>query len=161
TAAGMLPDIERLLALNSRTPEHVLGDVRALVAGATVARRRLEALAEEYGRDGLARGIEDYLDYAERRMRASLTALPDGTYRGAYMIDSDGIESERAYRIAVAVTIAGDQARLDFEGTDPQVAASINSGLSQTLSGALFGLRCFLDPTIPMNEGCLRPVTFQ
>jgi N-methylhydantoinase B len=93
-------------------------------------------------------------------MRHAIDAYPDGTYRATYVVDDDGIHDARSYTVAVAVTIRGDQATLDFRGTDAQVAASINAGFSQTMSGALFALRCFLDPTIPMNEGCFGPVEF-
>ena len=47
----------------------------------------------------------------------------------------------------------------DFEGTDPQVPAAVNSSVSQALAGAVFAVRCFLDPTIPMNDGSLRPLS--
>jgi N-methylhydantoinase B len=30
--------------------------------------------------------------------------------------------------------------------------------VSQTLSGIVYAIRCFADPTIPMNEGCFRPL---
>jgi N-methylhydantoinase B len=45
---------------------------------------------------------------------------------------------------------------LDFDGTDRQVAAAVNSSISQTLAAAVFAFRCFIDPEIPMNDGCLR-----
>jgi N-methylhydantoinase B len=156
-ASGLRADIARIIALNSRTPDAVLGDVHALMAGTTVARRRMEALLDEHGTVGLARGVEDYLAYAERLVRRELAGLPPGTYRGTYRIDNDGIDLERSHRIEVAVVVDGDRAVVDFAGTSPQVAAAINCSLSQTVSGAIYGLRCFLDPTIPMNEGFLAP----
>jgi N-methylhydantoinase B len=156
-ANGMIRDITRILALNSRTPEAVIGDVQALVAGTTVARRRVEALVEEHGAEGLARGIDAYIAYSERLVRRDLAAFPDGTYRGGYPIDDDGIEIGKPHHIRVAITIEGDGAVVDFAGSSKQVAAAINSGYSQTMSGAIYALRCFLDPTIPMNEGCFAP----
>ncbi len=159
TAEGMVPDLMRLLAANSRTPDDLIGDLRALIAGATVARRRLEELIEEHGAAGLAGGIASYLDSSERLMRRSIASLPDGSFRGSYVIDGDGID-ERAYEVRVTVTIAGERVLLDFTGTDQQAAGAINAGYSQAMSGAVFALRCFLDPAIPMNEGCLRPIEF-
>jgi N-methylhydantoinase B len=157
TADGIVPELERLLAANSRTPEDLLGDIRALIAGATVARRRVEDLLAEYGTDGLAQGVADYIAHSERLMRQSISELPDGTYHGSYPIDGDGIE-ERSPQVRVAVTIDADQVRLDFTGTDEQAAGAINAGFSQATSGAVFAIRCFLDPGIAMNEGCLRPI---
>jgi N-methylhydantoinase B len=155
---GLIPDIARTLALNSRTPEKVIGDVEALMAGTTVAARRLEALIEEYGADGLARGIEDYLEYGARLVRQGIRDLPDGTYHGSYTIDGDGFDLERAYDVKAAVTVTGDRLIVDFEGSSPQVPRPINSCFSQTVSGVIFAVRCFLDPSIPMNEGCFEPL---
>jgi N-methylhydantoinase B len=93
--------------------------------------------------------------------RQQLLQLAPGTYRGSYLIDNDGIDLERSHRIEVAVTIEADRAVIDFAGTSPQVAAAINCSISQTISGAIYGLRCFLDPTIPMNEGFLAPFDIQ
>ncbi len=158
---GLRDDIARIIALNSRTPDAVLGDIRALIAGTTVARRRLEALAEEHGADGLSAGVEDFQAYAERLVRRELATFPPGTYRGSYVIDNDGIDLQRSHRVEVAVTVEGERAVVDFTGTSSQVAAAINCSMSQTLSGAAYALRCFLEPDIPMNEGFLAPFEFR
>ena len=160
TAAGLDAQLLSILAANSRVPDATLGDLRALIAGAHVAARRVDELVASYGADGLARGVDEHLRRSEHLMRAELRSFPPGTYRGSYQLDDDGIHPDRTYTVRVSVTIDGDRAVLDFTGTDDQVAASINAGFSQTISGALFGLRCFLDPTIPMNEGCFEPVEF-
>ncbi|RVX39211.1 N-methylhydantoinase B [Nonomuraea polychroma] len=158
TADGIDPAIEAVLRANSRTPDKVMGDVRALVAGTAVAAARLEALIGEYGVDGLAAGVGDYLDYTEARTRASLAELPEGRFEAAYPIDDDGINPEKSHHIRVAVTLDAAQAVLDFAGTDPQVPAAINASASQSLAAAVFAIRCFLDPAIPMNDGCLRAI---
>ncbi len=160
TIDGLDQQLLSIIAANSRLPDATVGDLRALIAGANVAARRMASLIDEYGEAGLAAGIEGHLAHSERLMRIGLRAFPDGIYRATYGLDGDGIHPDRTYTVAVAVTIAGGHATVDFSGTDPQVAASINAGFSQTMSGALFALRCFLDPTIPMNEGCFAPVDF-
>ncbi|QYB07428.1 hydantoinase B/oxoprolinase family protein [Rhodococcus sp. USK10] len=155
-ADGLEEPIMRILALNSRTPDKVQGDVRALIAGASTAAKRVEELIEEYGVQGFADGVHDYLDYTEVLTRAAIADLPAGTYRSHYTIDDDGVTSLRGHRVQVAVTIGDRDISLDFEGTDRQVAAAVNSSISQSLAAAVFAFRCFVDPTIPMNDGCLR-----
>jgi N-methylhydantoinase B len=158
TSAGIVDDVARILVRNSRQPNRLMGDVRALVAGTAVAARRVTELVERYGVDGFARAVGDLLDYTARRMRAELAAFPDGVYAGEYPIDDDGIDLDREHWIRVTVTVDGDHVVVDFEGTDPQVPASINCGFSQVMSGAIYAVRCFLDPTIPMNEACFDAV---
>jgi N-methylhydantoinase B len=153
-------DFVRLLRANSRTPDDVVGDVRALVAGTTVARHRLQELIEEYGATGLREEITDSFDYAERRLRRAIGELPDGCYRASFAIDGDGMTEDREFQVTVAVTVSGEDVTLDFTGTDDQSPGAINSGVSQTISGVLFALRCFVDADIPFNAGALRPVHF-
>jgi len=91
-------------------------------------------------------------------MRASLAELPAGRYEGSFLIDSDGISS-RTFEVRVAVTLDGTGGvDVDCAGTSTQAIGAINSSVSQTLSGIVYAVRCFADPTIAMNEGCFRPL---
>ncbi|MGC5011256.1 hydantoinase B/oxoprolinase family protein [Streptosporangium sp. DT93] len=159
TARGVEPAIEAILRANSRTPDKVMGDVRALVAGTAVAAARMEALVAEYGPAGLARGVDDYLDHTEAMTRAALDTLPAGRHEASYPIDDDGIDVTVPHTVKVAITLTpGEAVVLDFAGTGPQVPAAINASLSQSLAAAVFATRCFLDPSIAMNDGCLRAI---
>ncbi|HEX7096727.1 MAG TPA: hydantoinase B/oxoprolinase family protein [Acidimicrobiales bacterium] len=156
-------DMRRLLALNSRLPDRVMGDIEALVAGVNVLDARMTDLVERYGLDALREGIDAYIESTEKRMRDELARLPAGTYRGEYVIDNDGIDLDRALTVRVTVTIGDGQLAdgtisLDFTGTDEQVLGAVNAGFSQALTGVHYAVRCFVDPTIPMNEGCFTPV---
>ncbi|MDX6743350.1 hydantoinase B/oxoprolinase family protein [Actinocorallia sp. A-T 12471] len=147
TSSGLVDDVVAILAANSRTPGKLVGDLRALIAGANVAARRIEELIDVRFADGVAA----YLADTERRMRASLREIPDGTYSGSYTLD-DGLT------VRVAVTLDDGAATIDFTGTDPQVPLPVNSGFSQTLGGVMYAIRCYVDPTLPLNEGCFAPL---
>jgi N-methylhydantoinase B len=152
TADGLVDDMVRVLAANSRTPGKLVGDLRALIAGANVAAKRLEEITESHTPDGLARGIDAYLAHTEHRMRVGLASLPQGAHRGEYVLDN-------GHTIRVAVTVDGSGGILvDFDGTDEQVPLPVNSGFSQTHGGVMYAVRCFVDADLPMNEGCFAPV---
>ena len=70
-------DLEREYLRRSRLPELMGLDLRAKIAAATVARRRLQDVAAEYGTDVLRDAMADMLDYAETRFRQRLAELPD------------------------------------------------------------------------------------
>jgi N-methylhydantoinase B len=156
TSEGLEDAVMRILALNSRTPDKVQGDVRALIAGASTAATRIEELIDEYGEEGFAAGVRDYLDYTETLTRNAIAALPSGTYQADYTIDDDGVTDIRNHRVQVAVTVGRKEVEIDFTGTDAQVPAAVNASVSQSLAAAVFAFRCFIDPAIPMNDGCLR-----
>lgn len=151
-------DVLGILARNSRVPDTVLGDVHALVAGVNVVARRVDELVDRQGADDLERFVADHLDHTERMTREKLRRLPAGTYHGSFTVDSDGV-SDRVFDVHASVTLSGDaDVVVDLAGTSPQSGGAINSSYSQTLSGVVFAVRCFLDPSIPMNEGCFRPL---
>jgi N-methylhydantoinase B len=147
-----------IIARNSRAPDKVMGDVRALVAGVNVIARRVEELLERFDTTTVERFVRASIDDAERRVREDLRRLPAGTYRGAFDIDGDGVDPDRAFEVKVAVTVQDGGIEVDFDGTSPQARGTINSSFSQTLSGVVYAVRCFVDSTIPMNEGCFRPL---
>ena len=162
-AGERVADLHRLLALNSRTPARVIGDVDALVAGTAVAARRTEELIERYGAVELQRRIDDYIVGVERRMRHELASLQPGVYHGEYTVDDDGLDLEHSPTVRVTATVGDGAApdgtlRLDFSASDDQARGAINAGFSQALTGAIYSVRCFVDPEIPMNEGCYAPV---
>jgi len=148
-----------IIGRNSRVPATVLGDVDALMAGVHVIARRVEELASRYGVTELERFVDAAIEQSRRRMRAELARLPAGTYRGSFTIDGDGVEPGRTFEVRTAVTCRDGLVHVDFDGTATQARGAINASVSQTLSGVVYGVRCFVDPAIPMNEGCFDPIT--
>ena len=140
------------LAAQMRSPRQRLADFRAQRAANRVGELRLAELAERHGTELLREGMDEILAYAERRTRAVLVALPDGTYTA-----EDVLEGEGDIALRVAATIAGDSLRLDFTGTDPQVAGNLNCPLSVTKSAAFFAVRVLTDPEAPPSAGSHRP----
>ena len=151
-------DVLAIIERNSRMPDKVVGDVQALVAGTHVVRRRMLELVERYGVEELEAQCADYIDYAARRFTEELRRIPSGTYRGDFAIDFDGLDPGRTYDVAVAVTVSDDEIVVDFTGSSRQSDGAINASFSQTLSGVVYAIRCFIDPSIPMNEGCFRSI---
>jgi N-methylhydantoinase B len=154
-------DVLRIIEGNSRTPDKAIGDVHALVAGVNVIGRRLDDLIEGYGASALARFTQEWLDGSERRMRDELRLLPAGTYHGSFTIEGDGFVEGRRYEVHAAVTLDDGAIDIDFTGTSRQSGGAINASFSQTISGVIYAVRCLVDPSIPMNEGCFRAVTMQ
>jgi N-methylhydantoinase B/oxoprolinase/acetone carboxylase alpha subunit len=150
------PAVVSLLCANSRTPAERRGDLDAQVGANVVGTARLAALAAAPG--GLA--LEEVAAYGERRMRAAIAELPDGTWDFADVIDSTGSRPDQRApaRVAVRLTIAGDDITFDFAGSDPQRPGSTNAVEAVTVSAAAFALRVVTDPTIPAVGGALRPL---
>jgi N-methylhydantoinase B len=142
-----------------RNPRQRLADLRAQQSANRVGRRRLAELAERHGVGGLREGMSEILAYAERRTRAALAALPDGTYTAEDFLEDDSPDgTEHDVALRVTATLAGETLRLDFAGTDPQVEGNLNCPLSVTKSAAFFAVRVLTDPDAPPCAGAHRPI---
>ncbi len=151
--------IERLVFANIRTKEIGLGDMNAQFAANHIGRERVLEMAGRYGVATLRAAMEEVLDYSERRMRAAISELPDGTWAGEAFLDGSP-EEGGPVRVVATVTIRGDEAILDFTGTAPQVRGMFNCPVASSAAGALTALRCVLaDKDMPANDGCNRPIT--
>ena len=142
---------------NVRTPDERRGDLRAQEAANQTGSRRFIELVEKYGRATVAEALDEINDYSERRMRAEISELPDGTYSFADVLDDDGVGNEDL-PVEAAVTIDGDEVVVDFEGTAPQTDGPINAVIAVTSSATFYAVRCVTDPDIPPNHGCYRPI---
>jgi N-methylhydantoinase B/oxoprolinase/acetone carboxylase alpha subunit len=145
-------DVVASIAAASRTPAERAGDLDAQVGANRLGARRFAALGAD--------GLDEIVAYGERRMRAALRDLPDGTWTFEDVLDSFGPApaQQQPTRIAVRVTVAGERIAFDFTGTDPQREGNVNAVEAVAVSAVAWALRSVLDPTIPANGGALRSV---
>ncbi len=148
----------RELASRMRFPRQRLADLRAQAAANRIGALRLAELAELHGERQLRAGVEEILAYAERRTRAALGALPDGSWSAEDVLEDDADGSPRDAVLRVTATIRGESLVLDFTGTDPQVEGNLNCPLSVTKSAAFFAVRVLTDPDAPPSAGAYRPI---
>jgi N-methylhydantoinase B len=151
-------DVLRVLVANMRKPAERLADLRAQEACMAVGAGRLRELAGRLGRRRLAEGMDELYRYSERRTRAAIAALPDGSFRARDAIEGDGIHTGDI-PIEVEVRIAGEELTADFAGTAPQQAGNVNCPLSVTRSAVYYVVRAVCDPDIPASGGAFAPVT--
>ena len=146
------------LAGRMRFPRQRLADLRAQAAANRIGALRLAELAERHGAEQLRAGMTEILAYAERRTRAALAELPDGSFTAEDVLEDDAGGEPRDVRLRVEATIEGDSLRLDFSGTDAEVEGNLNCPLSVTKSAAYFAVRTLTDPDAPPSAGAFRPI---
>src|SRR4029079_2486793 len=99
--------------------------------------------------------MDELHDYAERRVRAAIAALPDGRFEAGDLLEAE----EGDLEVRVAVTIEGDELEIDIAGTAPQHDGNLNCPLAVTRSACYFVARCLTDPDAPASGGAFAPVT--
>jgi len=117
----------------------------------------LSEIVEKYGRREVEAYERHLLDYSERMMRAVLRRIPPGSYRGVDFMDDDGI-SLSLLRIVAAIRVRSGRAEVDFSGSAPQCAGSINAVRAIAESAVFYVFRCLLDEQVPATSGLMRPI---
>jgi N-methylhydantoinase B len=153
----LVGDVLDIVLANSRTPGEREGDVRAQLAAHRLAERRLAEVAARHGAGRVRDAFGALLEYAERRTRAAIAAMPDGRYEAAEALEGDGVADGDLW-IRVAVTIAGDRMTVDFAGTDHAGPGNCNCPPAVTRSAVYFVVRALTDPDIPASAGAFAPV---
>ena len=151
-------DLWQLLLINTRCPELLDGDLRAMLGSTRI---------------GAERGCEDRRRSRHRRRGRAFRGHPRPRRppaargdRGAAgrRLPRRGSVRQRllrecpTFRCASRIAKTGDRLTVDFTGTAPQIRGFKNSSLANTYSAVYAGLASFFDSDIPRNEGTFRGV---
>ncbi len=150
-------ELRRRLAEASRTPAERWGDLRAQEAANRVGAEALTAWSSAHGR-AATRALDDaLLDYAERRMRALVAALPDGDFTCVEHLDDDGTNA-LPIPIPVTLRVRGEAVEVDFREAPDMVDGPMNAVRAIALSAVFYCFRCLAGEGLPANEGLMRPI---
>ena len=150
-------EIMSLVRENVRTKVEFKGDLMAQHAANNVGEQRLTDLFKKYGTEGVLAHMREIMDYSERRMRAGIQRIKDGTYSFEDYIEGDSI-SQEWIKIKVRVTISGDEVTADFTGTSPEVKGPMNCRKASTEACFFYVIKSIADPGVPPNAGSYRPI---
>lgn len=153
----------QIMHVNVRMPEQNHGDLNAQIAALAVGERKVHEIIDRFGVDDFMEGARDLLDYAEEQTRALIRDMPDGEYTFSEYADEDSVGGYPC-RICITLRVRGDELELDFTGSDPQVASSLNvptggDGHHSVLTVGLIYVLHTLAPRNMLNYGSVRPCT--
>ena len=155
-AGELNSDLMRMILCNVRTPDERRGDLAAQRAAHAIGERRLMAYLDAHGMSELLTYATHLLDYSERLTRTEIATWPDGVYKFKDAMEQpDGKDAV----INVAARIRGSTVTFDFDGTQSEVEAPINTVHAVTASACYYVVRCLMREDIPVNAGCFAPVT--
>jgi N-methylhydantoinase B len=154
-AGELQQDVQDLILLNCQVPSERLSDLRAQRAANRVGVQRFQALAQKYGTQTVLAAGAALMDYAERKMRAAIAAVPDGTWRFEDVFDNEEVAG--LLPLAVELTVKGDEMSFAFEAPE-QMRAGINMTCTALLATTYYVVKSVLDPSVPPNAGLARPL---
>ena len=136
----------------ARNPALNIADLKAQVAACQRGASALADLSAAHGAKTVAAYMAHGQRQAETAVRQLVAGLGDGQFRYAMDNGAEVAVAVRVDRTARAVTI-------DFTGSSATLPDNFNAPTPVVRAAVLYVLRTMLDDPIPMNEGCLAPVT--
>ena len=149
-------EILDIILTNCQVPHDRLGDLRAQFAATRLGTRRFVELCTRYGRELLFEAIEELLNYTERRTRAGISRIPDGTYEFTDLFDSEKLPE--SLELHLRIQVSGDEMNLDFSNNPAQVPANLNLLWQGLLAAVYYAVKALVDPTLPPNAGMYRAI---
>jgi N-methylhydantoinase B len=147
----------RIFLRNSRLPDLVEGDTRAMMASCHLAETRLGELFTWYGAATVLAAFDACIAETAGRARPLFLGLvPEGEWTFHDFLDGDGGTDARPYRVELTLSRRGDHVRLDGRRSDDQARGPINYMTNPGLLRIAFGRYLqSLDDGLDVNEGLL------
>lgn len=155
TAGVLDQQILDLIALNSRFPTALVGDLMAEISACRTGVERFQSIVARFGWPDVEASIAAVFAQAERLDRESVAEIPDGVYAAEGHLDNDGVLTTPVH-VRVTVTVAGDKMTVDLTGSNEQCTGSINSGIVQTRSAIEQAFKFLVNPQAPVSGGNFR-----
>ena len=152
-------EVVRIFTRNSRFPDMLKGDLKAIMAACRLGTRRLEEVVARHGVGAVEASFEAMIGETEAALRAQIARrIPDGDHAFRDRIDSDAV-TDRSYFVDTVIRKRGDALELDFSASDRQAEGPINFIMDDSVPKFMLGLWMTMDePGIGMNGGFERAV---
>ncbi|MCC7395294.1 MAG: hydantoinase B/oxoprolinase family protein [Sphingomonadaceae bacterium] len=143
-------------AYPSRNVDQNIADLSAQLAACARGASGLLQAVSQYGRAT----VSAYMGHVQANAAAAVRRLLAGLVDGEFTLDMD---NGATIKVAVRIDKVGDgkgaNVTIDFAGTSPTLDGNFNAPFSVVRAAAMYVLRTMIDDDVPMNEGCLEPVT--
>ncbi|HEY1857862.1 hydantoinase B/oxoprolinase family protein [Acidocella sp.] len=136
----------------ARSPDVNVADIKAQVAANEKGVQELGRVVEQYGWDVVRAYMRHVMDNAEDSVRRVLDRIHDGSF--AYVMDNGA-----PLAVRVSVDRAARSVVVDFTGTGKQSPDNFNAPPAVTRAVVLYVFRCLVGTDIPLNDGCLKPIS--
>lgn len=144
----------RLLADN-------ISDLKAQVAANQKGIELVLEMVEYYGLGVVQAYMRHVQDSAEEAVRNSLRELSQS--KGLKEVDTvtavDYLDDGSPIVLKLTIDRRDGSAIFDFNGTGPEIWGNCNAPQAVTKSAILYSLRCLIKKDLPLNYGCLIPIT--
>jgi 5-oxoprolinase (ATP-hydrolysing) len=157
----IIPEPGRPKIYGSRLLSDNISDLKAQVAANQKGIELILKMVRDYGLDVVKAYMQHIQSAAEEAVKVRLKELSiskelapvDTVFAEDYLDDGSPI------CLKLTIDRIHGSATFDFDGTGPEVWGNLNAPKAVTTSAVLYSLRCLIQKDLPLNDGCLLPVT--
>jgi acetophenone carboxylase len=154
-------DILNMLAAMTRDPRTMILDIKARLAAARIAQRRVLEVIEEKGPEFFIGGLRRILTQTGEAARRRVAQLNDGVYRQPRFLDTVGTEAGLT-KINLTLIKKGDTITMDFENSSPMLEGRPMNSFFQGILGLSCVYYCgWLFHDLPANNGLLEAIDWR
>jgi len=135
-----------------------LNDLKAQIAANQKGINLIGQLIGDYGEDVVQFYMQQIQENAERSVRELLKEVSQ-RFEGQDLTATDYMDDGSPICLKISIDAEKGEAVFDFAGTGPEVYGNINAPEAVTYSAIIYCLRCLIAQDIPLNQGCLKPIT--
>lgn len=139
-------------SMPARNPAQNIADLKAQIAACLKGTQELQRLCHDKGRNAVMSYMGFVQDNAEEQVRHAISRLSDGSF--THTMDDGAV-----IQVNITINRSARAATIDFTGTSGQRPTNFNAPRAVTTAAVLYVFRCLIDTDIPLNAGCLRPLT--
>ena len=136
----------------SRNPDSNIADLKAQIAACEKGVQELRRVVDHFGLDVVYAYMGHVQDNAEESVRRVIDVLKTGSFECP-------LDDGSMIRVAVSINHEDRTAKIDFTGTSTQLDTNFNAPTAVCRSAVLYVFRTLVDDDIPLNAGCLKPIT--
>ncbi|KAI1614114.1 Hydantoinase B/oxoprolinase-domain-containing protein [Exophiala viscosa] len=137
-----------------------LSDLKAQIAANTRGIQLIQNLIAEYGLTCVQAYMYAIQVTAETAVRNLLREM-HARFGGQALEAVDYMDDGTPIKLRIQTDKETGLATFDFEGTGPEVYGNTNAPVAITHSAIIYCLRCMINSDIPLNQGCLAPITIK
>jgi len=138
-----------------------ISDLKGQVAANQKGIEVVLEMVDHYGLDGVQAYMGHVQDAAEAAVRNRLTELSraKGLKENDTVRAVDYLDDGSPIVLSLTIDRSDGSAVFDFSGTGPEIWGNCNAPAAVTRSAILYSLRCLIEKDLPLNDGCLIPIT--
>ncbi|TEY52426.1 hypothetical protein BOTCAL_0259g00110 [Botryotinia calthae] len=135
-----------------------ISDLKAQISSNMKGINLISTLIEEYGEEVVNFYMVNIQNNAELSVRNLLKDVSK-RFEGQDLSAIDYMDDGSPIQLKITIDAEKGEAVFDFEGTGPEVYANTNAPQAVTYSAIIYCLRSLISEDIPLNQGCLKPIT--